>query len=585
MENLNNIYDKVIETDDLYKHYISNEELEDYSTPIQKAIRVVELMLLSGFECCGIKVDSRGVYLENQLGDSKKESVFKCLQREYFNEPEEWKKFYTIALHYRKVIHEGQNVSRGELFEFFTTYHCCLGYLLRKLSPLDCFFITDKDISEKIRNYVGNILNEVIDEENAMTFSSIHGVAVHNAALAYIGGGVGIVGGAGMAGGLGALMAMSPIVALAAGLVTIGASKIKDRRRKEEFYPVIVENMADRQKPIEAVTTTEIGNETATEVVDINTETVNIAEIKQIEDIMSTIVGKATAELLEKIEDSNKEIVVRLDNMREILKGLSEQITSYQNLIENMIEIASSEEERDRIIHTYSDICTTKIVNEIEKKYSSISRDEEEKKLIDSLGEECWNKLAEESRNYLISSKVTYRYYLNMNTIDYSGVCLLVTKALELEMSNRFYVDFVAYVKQKNEDSWKKHMMDFPSTLKKRYGNGETIKTRKEFTLGAVPYVLCAIPDNSVDKEQQSLNEKILLEFVRAELLKNYDMSDQELLSRLQEYGEQIEEITKKYRNRAAHTNELKKVDADECFEIVLDVEKILKKILQLFIK
>ena len=30
--------------------------------------------------------------------------------------------------------------------------------------------------------------------------------------------------------------------------------------------------------------------------------------------------------------------------------------------------------------------------------------------------------------------------------VDYSGVCLLVTKALELEMARRFYSDYIVYL-------------------------------------------------------------------------------------------------------------------------------------------
>ena len=45
-----------------------------------------------------------------------------------------------------------------------------------------------------------------------------------------------------------------------------------------------------------------------------------------------------------------------------------------------------------------------------------------------------------------------------------------------------------------------------------------------------------------------------------------------------------IEKITKEFRNPSAHTNELGKIDALKCFNIVIDVEKLLKNILDSFV-
>ena len=59
--------------------------------------------------------------------------------------------------------------------------------------------------------------------------------------------------------------------------------------------------------------------------------------------------------------------------------------------------------------------------------------------------------------------------------------------------------------------------------------------------------------------------------------------SDEEILDMLESYGEDIADITDEYRNKAAHTNELKRVNAELCFNLVLDVEKLLKRMLDSF--
>ena len=72
-----------------------------------------------------------------------------------------------------------------------------------------------------------------------------------------------------------------------------------------------------------------------------------------------------------------------------------------------------------------------------------------------------------------------------------------------------------------------------------------------------------------------------MVEFAKAKLLT--DMSDEEILDTLAEYGEEMAIITNEYRNKAAHTNELKRVNAEMCFDMVLDVEKLLKRMMDSF--
>ncbi|MCI7036063.1 MAG: hypothetical protein MSA27_02785 [Spirochaetia bacterium] len=45
----------------------------------------------------------------------------------------------------------------------------------------------------------------------------------------------------------------------------------------------------------------------------------------------------------------------------------------------------------------------------------------------------------------------------------------------------------------------------------------------------------------------------------------------------------QVNEVRKKYRNPAAHTNQLKRIEAKECIEYVLGVKKLLKEIIDSF--
>ena len=59
--------------------------------------------------------------------------------------------------------------------------------------------------------------------------------------------------------------------------------------------------------------------------------------------------------------------------------------------------------------------------------------------------------------------------------------------------------------------------------------------------------------------------------------------TDEEISTILDYYAESIEEVKNDYRNPSAHTNELRRVDAEQCFALVIDVEKLMKKMLDSF--
>ena len=300
-------------------------------------------------------------------------------------------------------------------------------------------------------------------------------------------------------------------------------------------------------------------------------------ELEHYKEMMLQIVGESTAEIKEFIKDSTKMISDKIDNMAEILEKIVGQINSYQTLVQNQIDLAMTEDEVERLVQAYMNTCVDRIVTDIDSKYSSNTYDAEKEKLKSSLGESAWNKLSAESQNFLISAKVTYNYLVNIKSaIDYSGVCLLVTKALEVEMKRRFYSDYMIFLKEKYPG--KKNYNKFPTALLSK--EKKPIRA-KEFTLGRVAFTLCAKHGTHDREDEIKSSKERLVEFAKAKLLT--DMSDEEILDTLAEYGEEMAIITNEYRNKAAHTNELKRVNAEMCFDMVLDVEKLLKRMMDSF--
>lgn len=82
-------------------------------------------------------------------------------------------------------------------------------------------------------------------------------------------------------------------------------------------------------------------------------------------------------------------------------------------------------------------------------------------------------------------------------------------------------------------------------------------------------------------EEQTVNNRNKLLQFTKEVLMP--DKTEEEIFDLLQEYAEEIERVREDYRNPSAHTNELTQIEAKECFDLVIDVEKLLKRMLDSF--
>ena len=276
------------------------------------------------------------------------------------------------------------------------------------------------------------------------------------------------------------------------------------------------------------------------------------------------------------------EIKEKIDELSEMIVGLSEKIGDYQSLVERQLSMAVSAEEEEIIIHAFSEECVSKMSDRFEKNTADKNYKRNLYDLKETLGEVCWERLDPRSRTFLISSRVMYDELIVLDdVIDYSGVCLLVTKALEYELSKRFYTKFLSYLKGKYGKNYSK----YPSTMIRKYNGNVTTMQKHDFTLGAIAYIFCMKPflKQGEDITQKNYDKNILLDFAMAELYENASRKDIE--TQLDAFAVDIEEIKNKYRNKAAHTNEIKKKNARECFDIVLDVQKLLKTMIEAFNK
>lgn len=276
---------------------------------------------------------------------------------------------------------------------------------------------------------------------------------------------------------------------------------------------------------------------------------------------------KKILETVLKTQEMVEDINSKIDN-------ITNNLSRIQSQSEKLIENAWSEEEIDRIIQVH----TTECVENIMEYQGDIVKDDkyhtEKEKLIRNFGE-SWDKLDEESKNLLITSKFMFNKLNEIDEdMDYSGICVLVTKALEIEIFNRFFTDFIKYL----DENYHKNYSEYPTALLFQY---KKPLFSERFTMGNIAFVLC-YTENYNDSPEQIRNNKLkLMEYCKKNIFSRYNNKKIEEL--LHNYAQSIEDIRVRFRNPSAHRGYIKKTTAQECFEIVIDIERLLVNMLDSF--
>lgn len=275
------------------------------------------------------------------------------------------------------------------------------------------------------------------------------------------------------------------------------------------------------------------------------------------------------------LEETGHNVERIVSDINQQLNQLNSQICSYQELVEKQLRLAQSDNEAETILHTFTEECTRKIIEVTSRQFSKKSYQEEKQKLVHSFGEKAWNKLDESSMSFLISSKVMYNRLILLNdAVDYSGVCLLVTKALERELKKRLFTRFLVYLNSKYGQDFKK----YPTALLDK--SLRPISDEK-FSLGRIPFILVLYSNAEESTDVIENNRHILLDFCKEDLFIETDVSRIE--ETLHYFAKVLEEVRVKYRNPSAHMNSLKQKDAESCFNLILGGRQILKKMLDTF--
>ena len=218
---------------------------------------------------------------------------------------------------------------------------------------------------------------------------------------------------------------------------------------------------------------------------------------------------------------------------------------------------------------------------------NAISKQDEkyfESHLRSRLTDEVWEKLDEKSKTFLITAKSNFESMAKMensDSLDYSGVCLLVTKALEVEVTKRFFSCYKTFLTRKYSS-----VSQWPYILRqKKHGQVTTsIINDNEFTLGSVVPVIGMKRDYDSNGNivSYSVNHGgTRYEFIRYAQGELFKFSDKRRVeAALEKDYRFIEKVRLDYRNPSAHRDRLTITSAKACLEYVIDVQRMLKEML-----
>jgi len=281
--------------------------------------------------------------------------------------------------------------------------------------------------------------------------------------------------------------------------------------------------------------------------------------IKHQQNQISTMSNK----IINVVEETNtivKNIDSKIDSMSLEIKSIKEEYAKELNGI-------------DESLHKYEEKIveiTDKIIG-ISQLPNDFNSPTIENELISIFTETNWTKLSDESKRFLISSRVVFSALSKTNndgTVDFSPVCLMICKAVENEMKKRFYYDFLKFLDARYHQKYANYHTAL--TNYNAYTKKTELKKESLITLGDIPYILCASHTKTKQDYYEDNKDQIL------EFCNKYVFNTGVDMQYLNDLSTKIGVIKDDYRNPACHSAPVSKVTAIACSEYVLEGTKFL---------
>lgn len=286
-------------------------------------------------------------------------------------------------------------------------------------------------------------------------------------------------------------------------------------------------------------------------------------------------------EVNQKVDDLHDDMTERFDavddaltDVQGVLENLTGDISRLQKETESYLAVGADDAEaQEKILEAFSDKLTARLLD------SSLLRShdlcERAQEILQERFGKDWSRLRPQSRRFLITARVLFAQMEAVpDRMDYSGVCILMLKALETELHQRFFCDYSAFMEKRHP--FATHSAQWPSVLRYRDRQEQWHKMPEtHFTLGSVPYFCnTRVPEHISDAINEQ-DRRCLLAYAEQKLFRK-GLSEAKIWDALTRIGKDAERVTKRYRNRAAHINAIRHQEARECMDFLIDVQQVM---------
>lgn len=260
----------------------------------------------------------------------------------------------------------------------------------------------------------------------------------------------------------------------------------------------------------------------------------------------------------------------------------SKVLDKLKQITQMLSEIKNKNNRRLAILNPSSEefeIEISKIINALSQKVSgSLTKsdlDDAEENLKLFFGDNIWNGLEDGTKTSLKSASFLMKSCNELSAaddMDYSGICICATSALEREIKRVFYYGFKKYCESLPENP-------IPFTMAN--SEGSSFINENNFTLGSFRYALGDYPKNRWNtfdddkKDKVTKSRRIMSEYLKEHLVSetNCDPIDKFRKSKSgynNSFLKQCEDIKERYRNPAAHTDRIKRKEAQDCYDSIV---------------
>lgn len=295
------------------------------------------------------------------------------------------------------------------------------------------------------------------------------------------------------------------------------------------------------------------------------------------------------------VDEVSEKASFMLEKIETVISKLDEEIKQQKNKLlggYDMTQLSDegAEEVESRRTAFINDMA--EVISERLYKKGTTEVDVEEKQLKGMFGA-YWDDLDEYTRKSLVSAKVFLSNcsQASYSGLDYSGVVISATSALENELKLRFHTGYQKYLRSRFQNNFSR----WPESMRFELKKGGFAEDKK-FTLGSMPAIFGGKTRKENPKTGDMWREQKHISITDREILDKYlhtilvNPQEDNIDTFLKEHNgvsfiDRCEDIRCVYRNKAAHTDTLSIEAARECcrdiFEVV-DQEEAAHKIGQI---